>query len=94
MLQAEVVVPIPDEDIGFFKLHNSSSRTMALTLTQPLTEISTRSFPGGKAPPARKADNFIAICEPIVWIMWDPQHLTLLWASTAFYGKSFTLFFF
>jgi hypothetical protein len=25
--------------------------------------------------------------------MWDPQHLTTLWASTACYGNSFTLFY-
>jgi hypothetical protein len=25
--------------------------------------------------------------------MWDPQHLTTLWASTACYGDSFTLLF-
>jgi hypothetical protein len=29
-------------------------------------ERSTRNLPGGKGRPARKADNFIAICEPIV----------------------------
>jgi hypothetical protein len=39
---------IPDEIIGFFNLPNSSSRTMATESTQPLTEMSTRNFPGGK----------------------------------------------
>jgi hypothetical protein len=39
---------------------------MALELTQPLTEMSTRNLAGGKGRPARKADNLIAICEPIV----------------------------
>jgi hypothetical protein len=39
---------------------------MALRSTQPLTEMSTRNIPGGKERPARKADNLIAICEPIV----------------------------
>jgi hypothetical protein len=39
---------------------------MALGSTQPLTEMSTRKIPGGKARPTRKADNLIAICEPIV----------------------------
>jgi hypothetical protein len=38
---------------------------MALGSTQPLTEMSTRSFPGGKERPARNADNLTAICEPI-----------------------------
>jgi hypothetical protein len=32
----------------FFNLLNSSSSTMALGSTQPLTEISTRNLPGGK----------------------------------------------
>jgi hypothetical protein len=40
---------------------------MALVSTQPLTEISTRNFRGGKKRPARKADNLTAICEPNVW---------------------------
>jgi hypothetical protein len=39
---------------------------MALGLTQPLTEMSTRNLPGGKGRQARKADNLAAICEPIV----------------------------
>jgi hypothetical protein len=39
---------------------------MALESTQPLTEMSTRNIPGGKGRPARKADKFTAICEPIV----------------------------
>jgi hypothetical protein len=57
---------IPDEVIGFFNLPNTSSRTMALGSTQPLTEISTRNLPGGKGRPAPEADNLTAICEPIV----------------------------
>jgi hypothetical protein len=39
---------------------------MSLVSTQPLTEMSTRNLPGGKARPARKVDNLNAICEPIV----------------------------
>jgi hypothetical protein len=38
---------------------------MALESTEPLTEMSTRNLPGGKARPANKAD-FTGICEPIV----------------------------
>jgi hypothetical protein len=34
---------------------------------------------------ARKAANFTAICEPIVYKMWQPQRLTTLCASTACY---------
>jgi hypothetical protein len=41
---------------------------------------------GGKthnrARTVRKADNLAAICEPIVYTMWNPQHLTTLQAST------------
>jgi hypothetical protein len=61
-----VIGSMPDEVIGFFILPNSSSRTMALGSTQPLTEMSTRNLPGGKGRRARKADNFTAICDPIV----------------------------
>jgi hypothetical protein len=57
---------MPMRSLDFFGLPNPFSRTMALGLTQPLTEMSTRSIPGGKGRPARKADNLTAICEPIV----------------------------
>jgi hypothetical protein len=42
---------------------------------------------------ARKADNLIAIYEPIVFKMWEPQHLTTLWVSTACYRDTFTYFY-
>jgi hypothetical protein len=71
VLQAErsrVISPMRSLDI--FNLPNPSSRTMALGLTQPLTEISTWNVPGGggggKSRPTRKADNHTAFCEPIV----------------------------
>jgi hypothetical protein len=56
-------VRVPDE-VDFFNLPNPSSRTMALRSTQPLTEMSTRKFPGGKKRPARRAENLAAIYEP------------------------------
>jgi hypothetical protein len=65
---------------------------MALRSTRPLTEMSTRNIPGGEGRPARKADNLTAICEPIVYKMWKPQHLTALWVSTARYRDSFTFY--
>jgi hypothetical protein len=38
----------PNEVTGFFfNSPDPSSRTMALGLTQPLTEMSTRNLPGG-----------------------------------------------
>jgi hypothetical protein len=45
---------------------SSSSRTMALVSTQPLTKMSTRNLPGGKKRLVRRADNLAAICEPNV----------------------------
>jgi hypothetical protein len=39
---------IPDEVIGVFGWPKLSSCIMALGLTQPLAEMSTRSVPGGK----------------------------------------------
>jgi hypothetical protein len=56
---------IPYEVNGFFNSPNLSIRTMALGLTQPLTEMSTRNLPGGKGRLAHKAD-LTAIYEPIV----------------------------
>jgi hypothetical protein len=76
---------IPDEVIGFFNSPNLSSHTVALELTQPLTEISTRNLPGGKGRQSRKADNLTGICEPIVWKMWEPRRLTPVCAFTACY---------
>jgi hypothetical protein len=60
-----------------FILPNTYIGTMALGLTQPLTEI----FLGIKVwPPPRKADNLSTICEPTAYKMWD---IATLWASTA-----------
>jgi hypothetical protein len=62
---------------------------MALGSTQPLTEMNARNFPGDKGRPVREADNLTAICEPIVYKMWEPRRLTTLCASTACYRYSF-----
>jgi hypothetical protein len=62
----KVAGSIPDEVIGFLNWPNSSSRTMALGWTQPLTEISTRNLPGDKGRSACGADNLTAISKPIV----------------------------
>jgi hypothetical protein len=56
---------IPDV-IGFFSCPNPSSRTVALELTQSLTEMNTRVLPGAKGRPACKADNLTTICKAIV----------------------------
>jgi hypothetical protein len=88
----KVVGSIPDEVIGLFNWPSPSSRAMALRSTQPRTKMSTRNLPGGKGRPAHKADNLTAICEPIVWKMWEPRCLTTLWTFSACYRDSFTLF--
>jgi hypothetical protein len=62
----------------FFNLPNPPSHTMALGFTQLLTEMSTRRYFCCKARSERKADNLTVIYEPIVYTMWDPQHLTNL----------------
>jgi hypothetical protein len=58
---------------------------MAPGLTQALTEMSIRNLPGGEGRQERKADNLTAICEPIVYVIWEPRRLTILWASMAYY---------
>jgi hypothetical protein len=65
MLQAgssRVRFPMGSLDFSF----DSSSRTIALGSTEPLTEMSTKNLPVGKRRPSRKADNLTAICEPTV----------------------------
>jgi hypothetical protein len=61
----KVAGSIPDVTVFFFNWPNPSSRTMALGLTQPLTEMNIRNLPGGKGRPARKTD-LTAICKPTV----------------------------
>jgi hypothetical protein len=65
---------------------------MVLGSTQPLTEMSIKNLTGAEERPELKADNLTAICEPIVYKMWEPRRLTNLWASTACYGDSVTVF--
>jgi hypothetical protein len=60
-------VRIPVWSLCLLSLPNPSTRTMALGLTQPLTNMSARNLPGGgKAWPVRNADNFTDICKLIV----------------------------
>jgi hypothetical protein len=66
MLQAGRSPVRVSDEVDSFNLPNTSSRTMALGSTQPLTETSTRNLPGGKNRPASRADNLAAICEPNV----------------------------
>ena len=55
----KVAGSIPDDVIGIFHRHNPSDRTMALGLTQPLTELSIRSISWRLKRPVRKADNLV-----------------------------------
>jgi hypothetical protein len=43
----KVASSIPDSVIEIFHLHNPSGRTIALGLTQPLTEMSTKNISWG-----------------------------------------------
>jgi hypothetical protein len=52
--------------LDIFNLPNPSSRTIALGLTKPLTEINTMNLLESKVRSARKADNLTAIYEPTV----------------------------
>jgi hypothetical protein len=63
---------------------------MLSNLSPHLLAREDRDLPGGKGQQARKTD-LIAICEPIVKKLWEPQSLTTPWASTAYYGNTFTL---
>jgi hypothetical protein len=86
----KVAGSIPDAVIGFLNWPNPSSRIMVLGSTQLLTEMSSRNLPGGKEQSVRKAVNLTAICEPIVYKMWEPLRFTTLRASMACYRDSFT----
>jgi hypothetical protein len=66
---------------GFFNWPNPSSCTMALASTRPLTEMSSRIFMGF----TRR--NF---SRRFSRRMWEPRHLTTLFASTASFRDSFT----
>jgi hypothetical protein len=74
-----------------FYLPIPSSRTMSLGSTQPLTETSTRTLPGSKGRPARKAwQTYRHLWADCLDKMWEPRRLTTLWAFTACYRDSFT----
>jgi hypothetical protein len=64
-----------------FSLPNPSNHTMAeSTMVGSASKRNEylKNVSGNRALPARKDDNFIAICEPIVYSTWDPQYLTTL----------------
>jgi len=79
----KVAGSIPDGVIEIFHLHNPSGRTMALGLTQPLTEISTRNISRGYRRQMRTADNLTSFMCRLSWNLgasttWNPQGLPRL----------------
>jgi hypothetical protein len=67
-------------NIFLFNLPNPSTRTLTLRLTQNLTKKKEyqKTILVARARPAHKVDNLTAVCEPIIWAMWELQHLTTL----------------
>jgi hypothetical protein len=63
---------------------------MAPNSTQTLRAGNTRYLPGNMGRQAHKADNVTAICNLIVYTMWQARCLTTLLASTPYYRDSFT----
>jgi hypothetical protein len=59
----KVTCSIPDGATGIFHWHNPSGRTMALGLSQPLTEMSTRNISWGV-----NADNLTTF---MCWMSWN-----------------------
>ena len=75
---------IPDGVIGILHWHNPSGRTMALGLTQPLTEMSTRNISWGIRRPVRTADNLTTfMCR----LSWNLGALTF-WRRNYFFNFS------
>ena len=68
----KVAVSIPDSVIGIFHRQNPSGRTMALGLTQPLTEISTRNISWGKGGRCVELTILPPSCADCLEI-WEPQ---------------------
>ena len=72
---------IPDAVIEMFNWHNPSDRTMALGLTQTLTEMSTRNISWGWRRTVSRADNLTTFMCRLSWNLgaltsWSPQGLS------------------
>ena len=77
----KVADSIPKFVIGIIHCHNRSGRTVALRLTQPLTEMSTRNISWGEMRPVRRAHNLTTFMCRLSWnlvasISWNPQDLS------------------
>ena len=72
---------IPDGVIGIFRWHNPSGHTMALGLTQPLTEMSPSNISWRQRRPVRRADDLTTFMCRLSWNLgdstcWNPQGLS------------------
>ena len=77
----KVAGSFPNGVTGIFHWHNPSGRTMALGLTQTITEMSTRKIFWGVKTPVRKADNLTTFMCRLSWNVgdsasWNPQGLS------------------
>ena len=68
----EAAGSIPDRVIGIFNLLNPSDRTLALGLTQSLTEMSTRNISWGKGGRCVGLTTLPPLCADCLEI-WEPQ---------------------
>jgi hypothetical protein len=71
------------------------SRVRFLKQNQPLIETSIRKLQAEReeGQPVRKADKLTAICESILYKMWEPRRLITLYVSMAGYRDSFAFTF-
>ena len=81
----KVASSIPDGVIGIFHWHNSSGRTVAVGLTQPLIGI----FPGGKGGRCVGLTTLPPPCADCLEI-WDPQTPGTLRVCSGLYRDCFT----
>jgi len=75
----KVAGSIPDGVVGIF-WHSPSGHTMALGLTQPLTEMSTRNISWGWRRAVHRSDNLTTFMCRLSWNLgastsWNPQGL-------------------
>jgi hypothetical protein len=72
----KVAGSIPDGVIEIFHWHNPSDRTMALGLTQPLTEMSTKNVSWGVEAAGAQATLPLSCADCLEF--WEPQPLETL----------------
>ena len=87
----KVAGSIPDGLIGILHWYNSSGRTMALGLTQPLTEINTKNISWGKGGRCVRLTTFPPSCADCLEI-WEPQPPGTLRACPGLWWDYFTFF--